>query len=164
MTKEIYMEAFEMFIRTLMYESGYFVVMFIIAGLALNSFSETLKKSIYPKYTEEELASGKVQKQCPRWVGLLIGVGIVSVFMLCAVSADNGYQPHSAVPGGSYWYPIWAVEFYFWQMASMKTVKWVFTKVAPLYMTGKPREKKASKPIYQVPKGAKVEYVDGNIE
>ena len=55
------MEAFEYFIRTLMTNSGYFFLMFFVAGIAMNVFAENLKKSLFPKYTEEEIANGKVQ-------------------------------------------------------------------------------------------------------
>ena len=158
------MEAFEYVIRTLMFNSGYFFVMFFVAGLTMNVFAENLKKSLFPKYTEEELASGKTQKKCPRWLGLIIGIVILAIFSACAFSADYAGVPHCAIPGGVYWYFIWAVAFYFWQMAALKAVKYFFTKIAPLYMTGKPREKKAAKPVYQVPKGSKVEYVDTAIE
>lgn len=158
------MEAFEYFIRTLMVNSGYFFLMFFVAGIAMNVFAENLKKSLFPKYTEEEIANGKVQKKCPRWLGLIIGLAILGVFTVCAFSADLADVPHCKIPGGIYWYFIWAVAFYFWQMAAMKAVKYFITKIAPMYMTGKPREKKASKPVYQVPKGAKVEYVDSTVE
>lgn len=158
------MEVFENFIRTLMADSGYFFIMFIVAGVAMNAFTENLKKSLFPKYTEEEIANGKIQKDCPRWAGMLIGISILAIFSICSMTADFAGVKGCKIPGGVYWFFIWAVAFYFWQMAAMKAVKYFFTKVAPIYMTGKPREKKASKPVYQVPKGAKVEYVDGKVE
>lgn len=158
------MGVFENFIRTLMADSGYFFIMFIVAGIAMNAFAENLKKSLFPKYSEEEIAKGKVQKSCPRWIGLLIGIAILAIFTACSMTADRAGAEGCKIPGGFYWFFVWAVAFYFWQMAAMKAVKYFFTKLAPQYMTGKPREKKAQKPIYQVPKGAKVEYVDGKIE
>ena len=123
------MEAVNQFFTTLFAESGTLILLFIAAGLFLNVFGEIIKKTIYPRYTEAEIASGKVQRECPGWVGLIIGISLTLLF--------------------------WAIAFYLWQMVCMKMVKFIMKRICPVYMTGKPRPPKPKKDI-EVPAGYKL--------
>ena len=155
------MEA-EILFNQLFFESGSFVVMFFVAGIVLNLFTELIKKQIFPKYTEEEEAQGKKSKTCPSWVGMLIGVANTIVFTVLSVTAHMMGAEHCMIIGGLTWMFIWVVGFYVYQMSSSFLVKLILRKMFPFFMTGRPRDKKhkSDRMICQVPKGAKVVYVD----
>lgn len=149
------MEAVNQFFTTLFAESGTLILLFIAAGLFLNVFGEIIKKTIYPRYTEAEIASGKVQRECPGWVGLIIGISLTLLFLACTIAAELTKAPHCALLGGWAFLPIWAIAFYLWQMVCMKMVKFIMKRICPVYMTGKPRPPKPKKDI-EVPAGYKL--------
>lgn len=156
------MEA-EILLNQLFYESGSFLVMFFVAGVVLNLFTELIKKQIFPKYSEEETSEGKFSKSCPSWIGMLIGVANTIVFTILTVTAHLNGAEHCAIIGGLTWVFIWVVGFYVYQMSASLLVKLILRKMFPFFMTGKPRNKKppkAERATYLVPKGSKVEYVD----
>ena len=157
------LEAIGLFFTRLLDESGNLILMFIITGVVFNVFAEIVKKQIFPKLTEEELAAGKVQKECPAWIGMIIGVVLTIVFLACAIGAYITVTPHCQLIGGFFFTPVWAVAYYVWQMACMKLVKGIMTLLFPLFMTGHKRPQKPPKQkVYKIPAGATVEYVDGN--
>lgn len=141
-------------------ESGNFIIMFFVAGIALDCFFEVIKKQIYPKATEEEKQEGKESKKCPAWVGMLFGLANTAIFSLFSIIAHLNNTPHCIVIGGLTWFFVWAVAFYLYQMGASILVKLIMRRLFPKMMTGKPRKSKDDRPIYQVPKGAKIEYVD----
>lgn len=155
------MEA-EVLLNQLFYESGSFLVMFFVAGIVLNLFTELIKKQIFPKRSEEEIAEGKLSKSCPSWVGMLIGVANTLVFTILTVLAHMNGSAHCAIIGGFTWIFIWVVGFYVYQMSASLLVKLILRKLFPFFMTGhhRPRKQKVERPTYLVPKGSKVEYVD----
>lgn len=149
------MEAVNHFFTTLFAESGTLILLFIIAGVFLNVFGEIIKKTIYPRITPEESAAGKVQKECPGWAGMVIGISLTLLFLACTIAAEITHAPHCSLVGGWAFLPIWAIAFYLWQMICMKLVKAVMKRICPIYMTGKPRPPKPKKDI-SVPAGYKL--------
>lgn len=154
------LESVDFFFDTLFAESGVLILLFGVTGIVFNVFSETIKKQIYPKYTEEELAAGKVQKDMPRWVGMIFGIVSTAVFTACAIGASLTGAPHCHLIGGYFFAPVWCVAYYIWQMACMKVVKRILCLMFPRFMTGhgRPARQKKEK-VYKIPAGAKVEYV-----
>lgn len=159
-------EAFDVFMTALFDESGGLMVMFVVTGLAFNVFTETIKKQIWPKYTAEELAAGKVQKEMPAWIGMIFGIVMTAIFTACAVLSSAYAVPHCQLIGGNFFVPVWMVAYYLWQMACMKVIKGIMTALFPRFMTGHKRPQKPQRPkVYKVPAGATVEYVqeDGEV-
>ena len=153
------MEAARVFFTTLLDESGNLILLFVIGGLVFNVFTEIIKKQIFPRLTKEELAAGKVQKYCPKWLGMVIGVLETILFTVCVVGSQFIHTPHCQLIGGWFFLPIWFVAFYLWQMACMKVVKKLLMIMCPFFMTGDKRPPKPQKPkVYKIPKGATVEY------
>lgn len=153
------MEAINIFFSTLFEDSGILILLFFVTGIAFNVFGEIVKKQIFPKLTEDESAAGKKQKDCPRWIGMLIGIALTGVFLACAISASLAGMPHCSLIGGMYFVPVWAVAYYVWQIAAMQAVKSIMKLMFPRFMTGKGRPEKPKKvKVYRVPAGATVEY------
>lgn len=156
---------FNLFTRLWVEVSGVFVLMFLLSGVFLSVFTEIIKKQIFPKYTEEEKAEGKEDKDCPKWVGMLMGIGCTVIFFVCAVLADRNAVAHSTIPGGLWFLPIWFIGFYLWQWIACRVIKVILKALAPKFMTGTGRKKKVdTRPVYEVPKGAKVVYVEAEEE
>ncbi len=157
------MEALNAFFNTLFYESGVLILLFIVTGIVFNVFGEFIKKTLFPKITQEEKADGKKQKECPGWLGIVIGVIFTILFLVCTMLAQFTHAAHCALIGGYAFLPVWAIAYYLWQMAAMKLVKIVMRKICPLYMTGKPRppKPKKEKPV-SVPEGYKLVKDDGS--
>lgn len=156
------MEALDTFFVTLFYESGVLMLLFIVTGLVFNVFGEIIKKTLFPKLTEDEIAKGKKQKECPGWFGIVIGVLSTILFLVCTMLAQFTHAQHCALVGGYAFLPVWAVAYYLWQMAGMKLVKWMMRKICPLYMTGRPRPPKPRKEkTVAVPEGYKLVREDG---
>ena len=154
------LEALNVFFDTLFAESGNLILLFGVTGVVFNVFSETIKKQVYPKYTAEELAAGKVQKDMPRWVGMIFGIVSTIVFTACAVGASVTGVPHCSLIGGYFFIPVWCVAYYIWQIACMKLVKRILIAMFPKFMTGHGRPQKPKKEkVYKIPAGAKVEYM-----
>ena len=148
-------------------ESGFFIMMFVLSGIFLSLFMEVIKKQIYPKYTDKEKESGKVEKNCPKWVGMLFGILSTIIFTACAIMAEMFGAVHSSIPGGLWFIPIWFVGFYLWQWLAGKLVKMVLRVMVPVFMTGLTRDGRKhsdERPVYEVPRGAKVKYVDPEVE
>lgn len=154
------MIGFKSFTQLLFEESGFFIIMFFVTGIAFNVLAEFVKKQIFPRRTEEEIKAGAVQKNCPKWLGMIIGLVLTAIFIACSLLAHLSGTAHSMIIGGVFFTPVWFVIYYLYQMAAMRLVKCFLTFVAPGFMTGHGRKKRPQKPIYQVPRGAKVEYVD----
>ena len=149
-----------MFLKLWADESGMFLLMFVLSGIFLSLFMEVVKKQIFPKPTDDEIAKGKVEKKCPAWVGMLLGVLNTIIFTACAIMADIGMGAHSAIPGGLWFVAIWFIGFYLWQWLAGKAVKLFLKRIVPCFMTGKPRKPHVSRPTVEVPRGVKVKYVD----
>lgn len=147
------MEILESFFISLMEDSGYFLLMFFVSGFVFNLLGEVVKKQIFPQDIEGEA------KKCPKFVGMIVGLVLTFAFIAFASAADTNGEIHSAVIGGNWMLPVWFIAFYMYQMCATKVVKAALKKLFPVFMTGHKPEK-AKKPVYQVPRGAKVEYVD----
>lgn len=145
-------------LQQLFEESGYFIAMFFVSGIVLDVFTELLKKQIFPK-TEDEATS----KKCPSWIGMLIGIANTVIFTIFSVLAHLNGTPHCQIIGGFTWIFVWIVGFYAYQMGASLLIKLIMKKMFPCFMTGFPRpiKPKGEKVVYQVPKGSKVEFVDG---
>ena len=159
------MEAIDIFFRTLFDESGVLILLFIVTGLVFNVFGEIIKKTLWPKLTEEDVAKGKKQKEVPGWFGIVIGVILTVLFLCCTMLAQVTSAAHCALIGGYAFLPVWAIAYYLWQMVGMKIVKWLMKKICPLYMTGIPRPPRPKKEP-TVPAGYKLvkedtEVIDG---
>lgn len=153
-------DALNIYFTTLFAESGTLIVLFLLTGIAFNIFSEIIKKQIFPKYTAEELSAGKVQKDCPRWLGMIFGLVLTIVFLACAIGANFTNTPHCRLIGGVFFLPVWAVAYYIWQMAAMKLIKLIMKKMFPVFMTGSRPPRKPKTKVIRVPQGYKVEYED----
>ena len=162
------MEALTIFFTTLFEESGVLMLLFFATGLVFNVFGEIIKKTLFPKITAEEKSAGKAQKECPGWLGIVIGAVLTILFLVCTMLAQFTHAPHCALIGGYAFLPVWAIAYYLWQMAAMKLIKLVMRKICPLYMTGKPRppKPKKEKPVmvpdgYKLVKDDDIEVIDG---
>ena len=153
------MESLTIFFNTLFEESGNLILLFFVTGVVFNVFAEIIKKQIFPKYSPEEKAAGKVDREMPRWVGMIFGIFLMIVFMSCAVAASLDGVPHCKLIGGNFFIPVWCVAYYIWQLGCMKVVKMVMKALFPRFMTGKPKEKVVKTKVYKIPAGAKVEYI-----
>ena len=154
------MEAVKLYFDTLFAESGNLILLFFATGIAFNLFGEIIKKQIYPVYTAEELAAGKKQKDMPRWIGMLFGIGMMAVFIACVLGASITGVPHCKLIGGVWFLPVWCVAYYVWQLGCMKMVKFILRLMFPKFMTGH-KPQKPQKPKYvRVP----VEYVTDDEE
>lgn len=141
-------------------ENGIFILMFLVSGVFLSLFLEVVKKQIFPKLSDEDKEKGKIERKCPAWAGMLLGLFGTGVFMACAILASLNGVAHSSIPGGLWFLPIWAIGFYLWQWLAGRAVKAVLKRITPCFMTGKPRNPHVDKPTFEVPKGAKIKWVD----
>ena len=158
------MEALVAFFTNLFDESGNLIVLFFITGIVFNVFSEIIKGQIWPKYSKEEIAAGKVQNEMPAWMGMIFGLFFMLVFISCAVAASMSGIPHCALIGGNFFIPVWCVAYYIWQMGCMKVVKFLMRLLFPRFMLGNKPHKQPRQKVYRVPAGAKVEYVEEETE
>ena len=159
------MEAVTIYLTTLFNESGNLILLFIAGGIVFNVFTEIIKKQIFPKLTAEESAAGKVQKECPKWLGMIIGIIMTILFTACVIGSQHLGTPHCQLIGGYFFLPIWFVAFYLWQMACMKIVKKLLVLICPFFMTGNRRPPKPQKPkVIKIPAGAVVQYEEMNEE
>ena len=158
------LESIKLFFDTLFEESGVLILMFVITGPVFNVFVETIKKQIFPKYTEEEIAAGKKQKECPRWVGMLFGIFLTHAFTALAIGASVTATPHCTLIGGFFFLPVWAVAYYIWQMGCMRVVKMIMRKMFPSFMTGHKPKKPQKTKVIRVPAGTNVEYIENTEE
>ena len=141
------MEAVKLYFDTLFEESGNLILLFVVTGIVFNIFGEIIKKQIYPVYSAEELAAGKKQKEMPRWIGMLFGIAMMILFLLCTMGAYLTAVPHCTLIGGVWFLPVWAVAYYVWQMGCMKVIKMIMKALFPKFMTGH-KPQKPPKPRY----------------
>ena len=141
------MEGAMLYFETLFEESGNLILLFFVTGIVFNIFAEIIKKQIFPAYSPEELAAGKVQKEMPSWIGMLFGIFLMIVFISCAVAASMSGTPHCKLIGGNWFLPVWCVAYYVWQMVCMKLVQMVMKILFPKFMMGN-KPQKPPKPKY----------------
>lgn len=103
---------------------GWQIVMFILCGIAFELAVEFIKATLYPVTKK---------KECPRWLGMLLGALITCVYLVMAYVAnalfgDDGWY----IPGGLVFLPVWFILFYFYQYKAMSFAKWLRNRMFPV--------------------------------
>lgn len=140
--------------------SGDYLLLFFLSAFGFSMFGELIKKSLYPKLTKAE-AEKNVQTNCPKWVGLLMGIAWTLIFSITAIIADRAGAERCAIVGGLYFFPITMILYFSYQWAVMLLVKKLMKAALPRFMTGEASEKKEKKEaeVVIIPKGTKVKRV-----
>ncbi len=140
--------------------SGDYIIMFMLSAFGFAFLGELIKKSIYPKLTKQESESN-TQKECPKWLGLILGAIWTALFAITAIVADIANADRCQIVGGLYFFPITLVVYFAYQWAVMLLVKKIMRKLLPKFMTGEEKQKKdKAQEVVIVPKGTKVKKVD----
>ena len=111
------------FLRSVVWQ----IVMFLLCGIAFELLLEFVKATLFPK---DE--NGKA-KECPRWLGLIMGAVITACYLVLAYTAyfafgeDNGFL----IPGGLIFIPVWSILFFFYQYKALRMAKWLCSKLFP---------------------------------
>lgn len=118
--------AFLVWVENLLRASGYQILMFFLAGIALELAVEFIKATLYPKTKKD--AEGNV-KSCPRWLGMALGAVITVVYLAMAYAASGiaGFY----IPAGPIFLPVWFILFYVYQFKAIKVSKWLRDKMFP---------------------------------
>lgn len=134
------MDVFLFYVAMFFQAIGWQLLMFFLCGIAFELAAEFIKATLYPVTK---------QKECPRWLGMVLGAIITGVYLLMAYTAhglfgDDGWY----IPGGFVFLPVWFILFYFYQYKAMSIAKWLRNKMFPTLKdpcyTKPKREKKDS--------------------
>lgn len=126
------MELFAINFMNLCSEMRWFALMFLLSGVALEFLFELVKGLLFPTKTEEQIAAGEKQKDCPRWLGLTFGIAATLIFLASAYCANIFLGPDGwTIPGGLIFSWVWFILFFMWQYVSMRLAKKMRNKLFP---------------------------------
>lgn len=120
---------------------GWQLLMFFLCGIAFELAAEFVKATLYPKTGE---------KECPRWLGAILGLVVTIVYLAMAYAAYGTSGAGWYIPGGTIFLPVWFLLFYFWQYKAMRMSKWLCTRLFPTLRDPsytKPRKEKKEKAV-----------------
>lgn len=126
------------------------MIMFFADIIILGTLSEFIKATLFPKKDETTKASGKFN-ECPRWLGLIFGILVTLIHIVCSFLAYSAFGTEGwYIPGGYIFAWAWAILFFFLQFKALRIVKWFRDKLFPglkdpnYVKTQKNKEKKKS--------------------
>ena len=99
------------------------IVMFFLCVIAFELAVEFVKATLYP---------ADKGKECPRWLGMLLGALITTVYIVMAYIANATFGDAGwYIPGGFVFLPVWAILFYFYQYKALRVAKWFRDRMFP---------------------------------
>lgn len=94
---------------------GWQLLMFFLTGIAFELILEFIKATLYPVTRN---------KECPRWLGMIMGAMITVVYLMMAYTSNAKFGDAGwYIPGGYIFIPVWFILFFFYQYKAMRIAK-----------------------------------------